>query len=104
MKQAPSMKTVLPQEGQTNDEKTSYMTLFCALMTAKHSKATLGELMRVVPMGSKAKRVAGEFASGYSWQRRAKAKRNGRERDPVDLLIEDLVWRYKHDSSLQKVR
>ncbi len=42
------MKTVLPQEGQANDEKTSYMTLFCALMTAKHAEATLEELMRVM--------------------------------------------------------
>ncbi len=98
------MKTVLPQEGQANDEKTSYMTLFCALMTAKHSEATLEELMRVIPMGNKAKRVAGELASGYSQQGLPKAKRNGLERDPVDVLIEDLVRRYRHDSSLQKVR
>ncbi len=104
MKQTSPMKTVLPQEGQTNEEKTSYMTLFCALMTAKHSKATLEELMRVVPMGSKAQRVAGELASGHSQQRLAKDNRNGWERDPVDVLIEDLVQRYRHDSSVQKVR
>ncbi len=104
MKQAHSMKTVLSQEGQTNEEKTSYMTLFCTLMTATHSKATLGELMRVIPMGSKAQRVAGELASGHSQQRLPKAKQNGWERDPVDVLIEDLVRRYRRDSSVQKVR
>ncbi len=100
MKQAHSMKTALPQEDQTNEEKTSYMTLFCTLMTATHSKATLEELMRVVPMGSKAQRVAGELASGHSRQCLPKAKQNGRERDPVDVLIEDLVRRYTHDSPL----
>ena len=104
MKQTPSMTTVLPHEGQTNEEKTSYMTLFCALMTAKHSKATLEELMSVIPMGSKAKRVAGELASDHSQQRLPKAKQNGLGRDPVDILIEDLVRRYRNDSSLQKVR
>ncbi len=100
MKQTHSMKTALPQEGQSNEEKTSYMTLFCALMTAKHSKATMEELMRVIPMGSKAKRVAGELSSGHRQQGLPKAKQNGRERDPVDVLIEDLVRRYTHDSPL----
>ena len=100
MKQTNSMKAALPGESQTSEEKTSYMTLFCALMTAKHSKATLGELMRVIPLGRKAKRVAGELVDGHRRQRLPESKRNERERDPVDVLIEDLVWRYRHDSSL----
>lgn len=46
------MKTRLPRESQTKGEKTSCLTLFCALMTAKNSTTTLGELNGMVVQGT----------------------------------------------------
>jgi hypothetical protein len=45
-----------------NDERQSYMMLFCALMLVRNSKATVEESLKVVPLVGSAKSLAGELA------------------------------------------
>ncbi len=52
------MTKLLPLESQANNEKTSYLMLFCALMLVKNSKATLEQSIRVAPLAGNAKRLA----------------------------------------------
>ncbi len=52
------MTNLLPLEKQVNNEKTSYMMLFCALMLVKNSKATLEQSVRVAPLAGNAKCLA----------------------------------------------
>ena len=97
------MKKLLSQENQIKKEKTSYMTLFCALMMVKQSKATLEQAIGVVPLTGNAKFLAGEL---LDWNRppgQPRIKRKGRGRDPVGGLIEAFLRRCRHDSSLQEL-
>ncbi|MCH8268747.1 MAG: hypothetical protein IH846_14630 [Acidobacteria bacterium] len=52
------MTNLLPLEKQVNNEKTSYMMLFCALMLVRNSKATLEQSVRVAPLVGNAKCLA----------------------------------------------
>jgi len=56
------MKTLRDREAQTKEEKTSHMTLFCALMMVKNAKATLEQAIRVVPLTGNAKVLAEQLA------------------------------------------
>ena len=47
-----------PLESQADNEKTSYMMLFCALMLVKNSKATLEQSVQVAPLAGNAKCLA----------------------------------------------
>ncbi len=46
-----------------NNERESYMMLFCALLLVKNSKATLAESVKLVPLTGSAKSLAGELVS-----------------------------------------
>jgi hypothetical protein len=46
-----------------NEERQSYMMLFCALLLVRNSKATLEESVKLVPLVGSAKNLAGELAS-----------------------------------------
>ncbi len=45
------------------EERKSYVMLFCALLLVKNSKATLEQSMHLVPLTGSAKLLAGELAS-----------------------------------------
>jgi hypothetical protein len=46
-----------------NEERQSYMMLFCALLLVRNSKATLEESMKLVPLVGSAKNLAGELVA-----------------------------------------
>jgi hypothetical protein len=46
-----------------NEDRESYMMLFCALLLVRSSKATLAESMKLVPLSGSARHLAGELAS-----------------------------------------
>ncbi len=52
------MKTLLPRESQTRKEKNSHLMLFCALLLARKSRATLEEAIGVAPLDGNAKCLA----------------------------------------------
>jgi hypothetical protein len=45
------------------EERVSYIMLFCALMLVRNSKATLEESMKLVPLEGSARQLAGELAA-----------------------------------------
>lgn len=45
------------------DDRLSYVMLFCALMVARKSQATVQQSLEVVPLSGAAKRLADEFAN-----------------------------------------
>ncbi len=50
-----------PLESQANNQKTSYIMLFCALLLVRNSKATLEQSVRVAPLAGNAKCLAEEL-------------------------------------------
>jgi len=46
-----------------NEERESYMMMFCALLLVRNSKATFEQSMQLVPLTGSAKHLAGELAS-----------------------------------------
>ena len=44
------------------EERQSYMMLFCALLLVRNSKATLEQSMNLVPLSGSAKHLASELA------------------------------------------
>jgi hypothetical protein len=45
------------------DERVSYVMLFCALMLVRNTRATVQQSMEIVPLNGGAKRLAGEITS-----------------------------------------
>ena len=43
------------------EDRVSYVMLFCALLLVKNSRATLEQSMAVVPLSGRAKHLAGEM-------------------------------------------
>ena len=48
-----------------HEDKLSYLMLFCALILVKNTKATMEQSLAVVPLGAKAKFLAGELATQF---------------------------------------
>ena len=48
-----------------NEEKLSYMMLFCALVLVSKTKATMEQSLAVVPLGGKAKYLASELITHF---------------------------------------
>ncbi len=55
------MTKLQPLESQANNQKTSYIMLFCALLLVRNSKATLEQSVRVAPLAGNAKCLAEEL-------------------------------------------
>ena len=49
-----------------NDERISFLMLFCALILVKRDKATMEESITIVPLFGGAKLLAGELSSSVS--------------------------------------
>lgn len=45
------------------EDRVSYVMLFCALMLVRNARATVDQSMSIVPLNGGAKRLAGEMAS-----------------------------------------
>ena len=90
------MKTLRDREAQTKEEKTSHMTLFCALMMVKKGKATLEQAIRVVPLTGNARVLAKQLENVGSQSLQLKINRqSSRGEDPVASLIETFLRKYR---------
>ena len=45
------------------DDRLSYVMLFCALLMVRNARATVEQSLEIVPLNGAAKRLAGEFVS-----------------------------------------
>lgn len=52
-----------PEESMHREEQVSYVMLFCALLLVKNSKATVEQLVTIVPLFGRVKYLAGEMIS-----------------------------------------
>jgi hypothetical protein len=56
--------TISTMQSKVQEDRYSYLMMFCALMMVRNSRATLAETMDMIPLSARVSDLAGELTGG----------------------------------------